>query len=80
MSKSQSTKCSKCKEDKFANPKAYESRLKKYGSLEKIETEWMCRECKIITKGDEELARIEAEEKEEKEKAELNEPVLVKEE
>lgn len=38
-------KCSKCGKTKFVNPKAYEARLKKYGSLEAIEAQWACREC-----------------------------------
>lgn len=36
-------KCSKCGEQKFTNPQAYQARLKKFGSREKIEKEWKCR-------------------------------------
>lgn len=39
------TKCSKCGNDKLVNPKALEARIKKYGSLEEIEKQWVCREC-----------------------------------
>jgi len=46
--------CSKCKTKKFANPNALAARLKKYGSMAKIESEWICRVCK---KGDKELAK-----------------------
>lgn len=43
-------KCSKCGLEKFVNPKAYEARLKKYGSVEKMQAEWVCRLCKKQSK------------------------------
>lgn len=39
-------KCSKCGELKYANPKVYASRLAKYGTVEKMESEWICKNCK----------------------------------
>lgn len=39
------TRCSKCKKDKFVNPVALAARIKKFGSLEKIAELWVCREC-----------------------------------
>lgn len=38
-------KCAGCGEDKFTNPKAYAKRLKKYGSREEMEKQWLCRPC-----------------------------------
>jgi hypothetical protein len=38
--------CSKCKQKRFVNPKAFLARVKKYGSVEEIEKNWICRECK----------------------------------
>ena len=39
-------KCSKCEALKNTNPKAYEARLAKFeGSVERMEKEWICREC-----------------------------------
>ena len=38
-------KCSKCSEKKFTNKDAYEKRLAKYGTLEKMESEWICSKC-----------------------------------
>jgi hypothetical protein len=40
------TTCSVCKKDKFANPKAYEARIAKFGSLEEVAKQWICSECK----------------------------------
>jgi hypothetical protein len=40
------TTCSACKKDKFANPKAYEARIAKFGSLEEVAKQWVCSECK----------------------------------
>lgn len=39
-------KCSQCKTSKFANPQVYEKRVKKYGSIEEVEKDWVCRDCK----------------------------------
>ena len=53
MFKAQSVKCSKCGKKKFANGQAYEDRVKKYGSVEKMLAEWQCRECKKGVKPEE---------------------------
>lgn len=39
------TPCSVCKQQKYANPKALEARLKKYGSMEGIAANWVCAPC-----------------------------------
>jgi hypothetical protein len=39
-------KCSKCGKSKMTNPLAYAKRLAKFeGSVERMEKEWICREC-----------------------------------
>ena len=38
-------KCSKCGELKFVNATALAARIKKFGSIEKIEAEWVCSKC-----------------------------------
>jgi len=45
------TTCSVCKKEKAANPKALETRIKKFGSMEAIAEKWVCRECAALTKG-----------------------------
>ena len=40
-------KCSVCKELKYVNPKALEKRIQKYGSVEEIESNWVCSKCLI---------------------------------
>jgi len=44
------TKCSRCHISKYANPRALERRIKKYGSIENIENEWICQNCTRIEK------------------------------
>ena len=44
------TQCSKCGKMKFANPKAYATRIAKFGSLEEIAKNWVCRECSNLNK------------------------------
>ena len=38
-------KCSSCGSLKPTNPKAYESRVKKFGSVEEMESKWLCKVC-----------------------------------
>lgn len=46
MGKWTKVKCSKCQGLKNTNPVAYASRLAKFeGSVERMEKEWICREC-----------------------------------
>ncbi len=51
--------CSKCKEKKFVNPKALQKRILKYGSIENIEANWVCRKC-INSEKTKALERAEA--------------------
>jgi DNA-directed RNA polymerase subunit M/transcription elongation factor TFIIS len=68
-------KCSVCGEEKATNPRALESRIKKYGSIEEIEKKWICKKCKDLKK-----AREENKKEEEKSTETNNEPELITEE
>ena len=43
-------KCSRCGKSKFVNPQALIRRIAKYGSVEEIEKNWVCRECLDLDK------------------------------
>ena len=40
------TKCSKCGQLKKVNSNAYKARIKKYGTLEEVEKNWVCLDCR----------------------------------
>jgi hypothetical protein len=42
--------CSKCKKEKFTNPTAWDDRVRKFGSEEKMKKEWKCRDCSNFDK------------------------------
>ena len=39
-------KCVKCGKDKFVRKDVYEARVAKFGSVEKLNAEYICRDCK----------------------------------
>lgn len=39
-------KCSVCGKEKFTRPDVYEKRVAKFGSVEKMNAEYVCRDCK----------------------------------
>ena len=43
--KTEYVRCSVCKELKPTDQECYQKRLKKYGSISKIEEQWVCRSC-----------------------------------
>jgi hypothetical protein len=44
--KAKYVKCCKCGELRFTRPEVYEQRIKKFGSEEKMQKEYVCRSCR----------------------------------
>ena len=45
MSSENKAVCSKCKKTTFVNPTALAARIAKFGTVEKMNEEWICRAC-----------------------------------